>query len=41
LSMEFGAQLLDEKRSVMTKQTEQHYMGKIRDFERRNRIASA
>jgi cell division protein ZipA len=41
LSMEFGAQLLDDKRSVMTKQTEQHYMGKIRDFERRNRIASA
>ncbi len=41
LSSEFNAQLLDEKRSVMTKQTEQHYIGKIRDFERRNRIASA
>ena len=41
LSMEFNAQLLDDKRSVMTKQTEQHYMGKIREFERRNRIASA
>ena len=41
LSMEFNAQLLDDKRSVMTKQTEQHYIGKIRDFERRNRIASA
>ncbi|MEW6992003.1 cell division protein ZipA [Colwelliaceae bacterium 6441] len=41
LSMEFHAQLLDDKRSVMTKQTEQHYMSKIREFERRNRIASA
>lgn len=41
LSMEFNAQLLDDKRSVMTKQTEQHYMSKIREFERRNRIASA
>ncbi|MDT0602210.1 cell division protein ZipA [Thalassotalea castellviae] len=41
LSMEFNAQLLDDKRSVMTKQTEQHYIGKIREFERRNRIASA
>jgi len=41
LSMEFKAQLLDDKRSVMTKQTEQHYIGKIREFERRNRIASA
>ncbi len=41
LSLEFGAQLLDDKRSVMTKQTEQHYMGKIREFERRNRIALA
>lgn len=41
ISMEFHAQLLDDKRSVMTKQTEQHYMGKIREFERRNRIASA
>ncbi|GLX76899.1 cell division protein ZipA [Thalassotalea insulae] len=41
LSMEFHAQLLDDKRSVMTKQTEQHYIGKIREFERRSRIASA
>lgn len=41
LSAEFNAQLLDDKRSVMTKQTEQHYIGKIRDFERRNRIALA
>jgi len=39
ISVEFGAQLLDDKRSVMTKQTEQHYKGKIREFERKNRIA--
>lgn len=39
ISVEFGAQLLDDKRSVMTKQTEQHFKGKIRDFERKNRIA--
>lgn len=41
LALEFNAQLLDDKRSVMTKQTEQHYMGKIREFERKHRIASA
>ncbi|WP_077338757.1 cell division protein ZipA [Pseudocolwellia agarivorans] len=41
ISIEFGAQLLDDKRSVMTKQTEQHYMSKIREFERKNRIALA
>lgn len=41
ISVEFGAQLLDDKRSVMTKQTEQHYMSKIREFERKNRIALA
>lgn len=41
LSMEFHGQLLDDKRSVMTKQTEQHYMSKIREFERKNRIAHA
>jgi len=39
ISVEFGAQLLDDKRSVMTKQTEQHFKGKIRDFERKNSIA--
>jgi len=39
ISLEFSAQLLDDKRSVMTKQTEQHYMSKIREFERKNRIA--
>lgn len=41
LALEFGGQLLDDKRSVMTKQTEQHYTSKIREFERRNLIASA
>ena len=41
LSSEFGGQLLDDKRSVMTKQTEQHYISKIREFERKSRIANA
>ena len=41
LAKEFNAQLLDDKRSVMTKQTEQHYMSRIREFERKSRIASA
>jgi cell division protein ZipA len=40
LALEFNAQLLDDKRSVMTKQTEQHYTDKIRDFERKNLIAA-
>lgn len=40
LAVEFRGQLLDDKRSVMTKQTEQHYMGKIREFERKSRIGS-
>ena len=39
LAQEFNAQVLDDKRNVMTKQTEQHYMGKIREFERRSRIS--
>jgi len=41
LAMEFQGQLLDDKRSVMTKQTEQHYTGKIREFERKSRIAAS
>ena len=41
LSAEFHGQLLDDKRSVMTKQTEQHYISKIREFERKSRIAHA
>ncbi len=40
LAQEFGAQLLDDKRNVMTKQTEQHYVGKIREYDRQHRIAS-
>ncbi len=40
LAVEFKGQLLDDKRSVMTKQTEQHYMGIIREFERKRRIGS-
>ena len=38
LAQEFNGQLLDDKRNVMTKQTEQHYVGKIREFDRRSRI---
>ncbi|WP_448567522.1 cell division protein ZipA [Thalassotalea ganghwensis] len=41
LCAEFNGQLLDDKRSVMTKQTEQHYISKIREFDRRSRIAHA
>ena len=41
LALEFQGQVLDDKRSVMTKQTEQHYMGKIREFERKSRIATS
>ena len=40
LAVEFRGQLLDDKRSVMTKQTEQHYIGIIREFERKSRIGS-
>jgi len=40
LAVEFRGQLLDDKRSVMTKQTEQHYIGIIREFERKRRIGS-
>lgn len=40
LAQEFQGQLLDDKRSVMTKQTEQHYISKIREFERKNCIAA-
>jgi len=41
LAQEFNAQLLDDKRNVMTKQTEQHYMSRIREFDRKSRIAFA
>ena len=40
LALEFNGQLLDDKRSVLTKQTEQHYVTKIREFERKSRLAS-
>ena len=36
---EFGAQVLDGRRSVLTKQGLQQYVEKIRDFERRRMIA--
>lgn len=39
LADEFGGQVLDSKRSMMTKQTEQHYMSKIREFDRKSRLA--
>lgn len=40
LAAEFNAQLVDDKRNVMTKQTEQHYVSKIREFDRQYRLAS-
>lgn len=40
LALEFKGQVLDDKRSVMTKQTEQHYKSRIRDFSRKHRISS-
>lgn len=39
LAQEFNAQVLDDKRNVMTKQTEQHYISQIREFDRKSRIA--
>lgn len=41
LATEFGAQLLDDKRNILTKQAEQHYLSKIREFDRQYRLASA
>jgi len=40
LAQEFNAQILDDKRNVLTKQTEQHYMSQIREFDRKSRIAA-
>lgn len=40
LAAEFNAQIVDDKRNVMTKQTEQHYVSKIREFDRQYRLAS-
>ncbi|MCP4987284.1 MAG: cell division protein ZipA [Colwellia sp.] len=39
LAHEFNAQVIDDKRNVVTKQTEQHYISKIREFDRKSRIA--
>ncbi|NQY89250.1 MAG: cell division protein ZipA [Colwellia sp.] len=39
LAAEFSAQLVDDKRNIMTKQTEQHYVSKIREFDRQYRLA--
>jgi len=41
LAAEFNAQLVDDKRNLMTKQTEQHYVSKIREFDRQYRLACA
>jgi len=38
LAQEFNAQVIDDKRNIMTKQTEQHYLSKIREFDRKSRI---
>lgn len=38
---EFGAQILDGRRSVLTKQGLQQYFEKIRDFERRRMLSRA
>ena len=40
ISEEFNAQILDDKRNIMTKQTEQHYESRIRSFEIKNRAAA-
>lgn len=40
LAVEFNAQIVDDKRNVMNKQTEQHYISKIREFDRQYRLAS-
>jgi cell division protein ZipA len=39
LAAEFSAQLVDDKRNIMTKQTEQHYVSRIREFDRQYRLA--
>lgn len=41
IAVEVEGQVLDGQRSMMTKQTEQHYMSKIREFDRRARLAGA
>ncbi|MDN3652182.1 cell division protein ZipA [Thalassotalea ponticola] len=39
IAAEFGGRVLDGQRSVMTRQTEQHYISKIREFDRKARLA--
>ena len=41
LGQEFNAQVLDDKRNVLTKQSEQNYFDIIREFDRKSRIALA
>ncbi len=41
LAAEFNAQILDDKRNVLTKQAEQHYVSRIREFDRQYRLACA
>jgi cell division protein ZipA len=40
LAAEFRAHVVDDKRNIMTKQTEQHYVSKIREFDRQYRLTS-
>jgi cell division protein ZipA len=40
LATELRAEIVDDKRNIMTKQTEQHYISKIREFDRQYRLAS-
>lgn len=39
LAQEFNAQVLDDKRNILTKQSEQHYFNMIREFDRKRRIS--
>ena len=40
LAAEFRANIVDDKRNIMTKQTEQHYVSNIREFDRKYRLSS-
>jgi len=41
LAQEFDAQVLDDKRNILTKQIEQHYINNIREFEGISRMTSS
>jgi cell division protein ZipA len=41
LAQEFNAQVLDDKRNILTKQIEQHYINNIREFEGISRMTSS